>query len=142
MTQIIVDIPDAMATHFQDKNTKIQDVIIKALEKYLENDSLNILDSQTWALCGSREIAEPKPQFTVTHQAEEESIIFAEAKALATQLGISRSELFSQALQAYLQKHSRDQMLNKLNQVYTEEASGLDPLLARMQFLSLPHEDW
>ncbi|MBD2297253.1 ribbon-helix-helix domain-containing protein [Nostoc sp. FACHB-190] len=68
--------------------------------------------------------------------------VFEEAEALATQLGISRSELYTKALQAYLQKYNRNQILSKLNQVYSQESSELDPLLAKMQYLSLPHEDW
>ncbi len=68
--------------------------------------------------------------------------IFEEAEALAKQLGVSRSELYTKALIAYLQKYSRDQILNNLNQVYSEESSDLDPVLAKMQFTSLPYEDW
>ena len=68
--------------------------------------------------------------------------VFQEAEALAKQLGLSRSELYTKALQAYLQKYNRNQLLNKLNQVYSEESSELDPLLAKMQFISLQREDW
>ncbi len=68
--------------------------------------------------------------------------IFEEAEALALQLGLSRSELYAKALQAYLKKHNHDQILLQLNQVYETEFSELDPVMARMQFMSLPHEDW
>lgn len=68
--------------------------------------------------------------------------VFEEAEALAKQLGLSRSELYKKALQDYLRKHDRNQVLNKLNGVYSEESSELEPMLARMQLLSLPHEDW
>ncbi|XWK90120.1 MAG: ribbon-helix-helix domain-containing protein [Phormidium sp.] len=68
--------------------------------------------------------------------------VFEEAEALAKQLGLSRSELYTKALQAYLRKYNRNQILNKLNQVYSEESSELDPLLAKIQFMSLPREDW
>ncbi|AFY42033.1 hypothetical protein [Nostoc sp. PCC 7107] len=68
--------------------------------------------------------------------------VFEEAEALATHLGISRSELYTKALQAYLQKYNRNQILSKLNQVYSQESAELDPVLAKMQFMSLPHEDW
>jgi len=68
--------------------------------------------------------------------------VFEEAEALAQQLGLSRSELYTKALQAYLKRHSRDQILLKLNQVYAKESSELDPVMARMQFMSLPREDW
>jgi metal-responsive CopG/Arc/MetJ family transcriptional regulator len=68
--------------------------------------------------------------------------IFEEAESLARQLGISRSELYTEALKAYLQKYNHDQTLNKLNQIYSEESSDPDPVLTKMQFMSLPSEDW
>ncbi|KJH73366.1 ribbon-helix-helix domain-containing protein [Aliterella atlantica] len=68
--------------------------------------------------------------------------IFAEAEALAKQLGLSRSELYTKALQAYLRKYNQNLILNKLNQVYEQEFSELDPVLSTMQFMSLPNEDW
>ncbi len=68
--------------------------------------------------------------------------VFEEAEVLAQQLGLSRSELYTKALQAYLGKYNRKQMLLKLNEVYSKESSELDPVMARMQFMSLPHEDW
>jgi metal-responsive CopG/Arc/MetJ family transcriptional regulator len=46
--------------------------------------------------------------------------VFAEAEALTQQLGLSRSELYSTALQAYLSKYNRQQMLSKLNNVYSK----------------------
>jgi metal-responsive CopG/Arc/MetJ family transcriptional regulator len=69
-------------------------------------------------------------------------LVFEEAEALASQLGRSRNELYTKALQAYLQRHNGDRILSQLNQVYSEESSELDPVLAKMQFMSLPHEDW
>ena len=68
--------------------------------------------------------------------------VFDEAEALAQQLGLSRSELYTKALRAYLKKHNRNQILHKLNQVYSQESSELDPMLEKMQFMSLPREDW
>jgi metal-responsive CopG/Arc/MetJ family transcriptional regulator len=68
--------------------------------------------------------------------------IFEEAESLARQLGVSRSELYAKALKAYLQKYNHDQTLNKLNQIYSEESSDPDPVLTRIQFMSLPKEDW
>jgi metal-responsive CopG/Arc/MetJ family transcriptional regulator len=68
--------------------------------------------------------------------------VFAEAEALAQKLGFSRSELYLQALQAYLHKYNHQQILSQLNKVYPEESSELDPKIASMQFMSLPREDW
>jgi metal-responsive CopG/Arc/MetJ family transcriptional regulator len=69
-------------------------------------------------------------------------MVFEEAESLAKQLGVSRSELYTKALKAYLQKYNREQTLNKLNQIYSEESSELDPVLTKMQYISLPREDW
>jgi metal-responsive CopG/Arc/MetJ family transcriptional regulator len=69
-------------------------------------------------------------------------LIFEEAEALANQLGISRSELYTKALQAYLRRHNREQTLKQLNQVYGDESSEPDLALTKMQFASLPYEDW
>lgn len=68
--------------------------------------------------------------------------IFEEAEALAQQLGMSRSELYTEALKAYLRRYNREQILSKLNEVYSKEPSELDPVMAKMQFMPLPHEDW
>lgn len=68
--------------------------------------------------------------------------VFEEAEGLARQLGVSRSELYTEALKAYLKKYNRDKMLHKLNQVYSKQPSELDPMVAKMQFISLPREDW
>jgi metal-responsive CopG/Arc/MetJ family transcriptional regulator len=68
--------------------------------------------------------------------------VFEEAETLAQQLGLSRSELYTKALQTYLKRYNRNQILLKLNQVYSKESFELDPVMARMQFMSLPHEDW
>jgi metal-responsive CopG/Arc/MetJ family transcriptional regulator len=68
--------------------------------------------------------------------------VFEEAESLAKQLGVSRSELYTKALKAYLQKYNHDRTLNKLNQIYSEESSEPDPVLTKMQFMSLPSEDW
>jgi metal-responsive CopG/Arc/MetJ family transcriptional regulator len=68
--------------------------------------------------------------------------VFEQAESLARKLGLSRSELYTKALEAYLKKYNRERILHELNQVYSKESSELDPVMAKMQFMSLPHEDW
>ena len=68
--------------------------------------------------------------------------IFHDAEALAKRLGMSRSELFSRALEAYLGAHKHDSVREALDAIYSEEASSLDKTLAHMQWASLPKEDW
>ena len=67
--------------------------------------------------------------------------IFHDAEALK-QLGMSRSELFSRALEAYLDAHKHDSVREALDAIYNQEASSLDEALAHMQWSSLPKEDW
>lgn len=69
-------------------------------------------------------------------------LIFEEVEAVAQKLGMSRSELYTEALKAYLRRYNQKQILSKLNQVYSQESSELDSVLAKMQFMSLPYEDW
>ncbi len=68
--------------------------------------------------------------------------VFEEAEALAQQLGLSRSELYTKALQEYLKQYNHHQMLHQLNQVYATESSELDPIMASMQWMSLPQDGW
>jgi len=68
--------------------------------------------------------------------------IFEEAESLAQQLGISRSELYTEALKTYLRRYNREQTLSKLNEVYSQQPSNLDPVMATMQYISLPQENW
>ena len=84
----------------------------------------------------------PVQQFAMKTAISLPDSVFEEAEALAERLGLSRSELYTKALQAYLRKYNRAQILHQLNQVYSQESSELDPVLAKMQFMSVPREDW
>jgi metal-responsive CopG/Arc/MetJ family transcriptional regulator len=68
--------------------------------------------------------------------------LFYAAESLAKRLGMSRSELFSQALEAYIEAHVHDKVRDALDEIYAEEPSGLEEPLASMQWASLPKEDW
>ena len=68
--------------------------------------------------------------------------IFHVAEALAKRLGMSRSELFARALEAYIEVHKRDSVREALDAVYSQELSSLDGTSAHMQWAVLPKEDW
>ncbi len=68
--------------------------------------------------------------------------VFQTGETLAKHLGLSRSELYTQALRAFIAAHDRQHITDALNQVYEQEQSELDPVVAQMQFTSLPREDW
>jgi len=67
---------------------------------------------------------------------------FFQAAELARRLGMKRSQLISAALKEYLERHREDRITETLNDLYTREPSGTDPLLERLQLTSLPGEDW
>jgi metal-responsive CopG/Arc/MetJ family transcriptional regulator len=68
--------------------------------------------------------------------------IFHAAESLAKRLGMSRSELFAHALEAYLEAYTHDRVREALDAIYRQESSRLDATLAHMQWASLPKEDW
>lgn len=67
---------------------------------------------------------------------------FREADALAKRLGMSRSELYVRAVRSYLDTQSRSRVTEKLNAIYEEEDSSLDPALMNLQTASLEQEEW
>lgn len=68
--------------------------------------------------------------------------VFQKAEVLAQSLGISRSELYSQAVAEFLKSHRSLTVTEKLNQVYAHEDNTLDPIVEAMQFQSIESEDW
>jgi metal-responsive CopG/Arc/MetJ family transcriptional regulator len=70
--------------------------------------------------------------------------IFEEAERLAKIRGWSRSELYSNAVSAYVNSEGFLGVREKLDAVYAQHAddSALDPFLAKAQARSLPKEKW
>lgn len=70
--------------------------------------------------------------------------LFQAAEFLAKRMGISRSALFQQALQAFLQEHKDNGVTEALNVVYKDgvEQAPIDPLLEQLQLASLPNDEW
>ena len=68
--------------------------------------------------------------------------IFQEAEQLAQKLGMSRSELFTRAVAAFLEEKRQENITARLNELYEKEPSQLDPVIARIQFASLPEDEW
>lgn len=68
--------------------------------------------------------------------------IFEAGEALAQSLGLSRSELYTKALEVFIAAHDKQPITDALNQVYNKHSSSLDLAVAQMQFGSLPREDW
>lgn len=68
--------------------------------------------------------------------------IFNAAEQVAHQLGLSRSELYANAIQQYLDRYRQDKVTEKLNEVYQYEESSLDQMTSELQFQSLEREQW
>ncbi len=68
--------------------------------------------------------------------------VYESADKLANRLGKSRSQLYTQAINSFIAKHQREGITEKLNKVYTTEPSNLDETLSKLQFSSLPKEEW
>ncbi|MEE9327967.1 MAG: hypothetical protein V3U71_11830 [Cocleimonas sp.] len=68
--------------------------------------------------------------------------IFKAAEGLAQRLGISRSQLYTNALAEYTKLRNTENITDKLNNIYSEESSELDKELSSMQFQSLEKEQW
>ena len=56
-----------------------------------------------------------------------EDELLLQADLTARQMGISRSRLFSIALEAYLRKRRNAEILDRLNKVYADEPSPEEP---------------
>ena len=69
------------------------------------------------------------------------NIVFHAAENLAKKMGVSLSELYTAALNAYVAEHQKD-ITETLNQVYADEPSNLEPELVKMQVVSLEGEQW
>jgi metal-responsive CopG/Arc/MetJ family transcriptional regulator len=68
--------------------------------------------------------------------------VFDQAESLARRLGVSRSELYANAVSEYLKQHKGEGLTEKLNQVYSKESSNLDPVLQALQSASIEEESW
>jgi metal-responsive CopG/Arc/MetJ family transcriptional regulator len=68
--------------------------------------------------------------------------IFDAGEHLAKQLGLSRSQLYADALSAYLTERGAAAVTAKLNAVYSNESSKLDAAFAHPQLSRLANEAW
>jgi metal-responsive CopG/Arc/MetJ family transcriptional regulator len=68
--------------------------------------------------------------------------IFEAGEHLAKQLGLSRSQLYADALSAYLSERGAAAVTAKLNAVYAHESSKLEPVFAKSQLSRVADEAW
>ena len=67
------------------------------------------------------------------------------AEQLAQDLGISRNELFENAVRQYVESQTKQpapSLREQFDAVYNRESSTLDPLFVEIQARSLPQDEW
>lgn len=67
--------------------------------------------------------------------------VFEEAERVSRRLRVSRSRLYVQAIEDFVQKHREKSVRASLEEVYEAEPSELDPGLSDLQALAL-REKW
>ncbi|GFE70313.1 hypothetical protein [Chroococcus sp. FPU101] len=73
MTQITIDIPDELIS-LNSLSLPLSDIIAIALEKYIETESYNITQTETWKLGGTLEISQPDSKYIVGQNEQGEII--------------------------------------------------------------------
>lgn len=68
--------------------------------------------------------------------------IFEAAERLASERGLPRSQLYAEALEAYLAEHGPSAVTERLDAVYAEDPAVLDEGLVRAQLESVDDEAW
>jgi metal-responsive CopG/Arc/MetJ family transcriptional regulator len=63
--------------------------------------------------------------------------LFERAEQAAQRLNLNRSQLYTRALQEYLDRNDPEFITSSFNSVYAAESSDLDPVLWEMQLLTL-----
>jgi len=68
--------------------------------------------------------------------------IFEAVEKLAKQRHMARSQLFAEALEAYLEARDTQAITASLNEIYSRESSVLEKGLQHAQYVSIDHEAW
>jgi predicted transcriptional regulator len=68
--------------------------------------------------------------------------VFDAAERLADELHIPRSQLYAQALEAFVDQHGASAVRASLDRVHGGTAHPLDPVLVRAQAATLDDEAW
>lgn len=68
--------------------------------------------------------------------------IFVSADHLAKRLNMSRSELYTRAIQQYVAECRHAGVKEKLDQVYASENASVDSSVLNAQAISIPMEEW
>ena len=67
MTKVTIEIPEQLMSQLEGTGYPLQDIVLKALERYVESEdtTFNITKTRTWELCGTFQVVEPEAEYTV-----------------------------------------------------------------------------
>jgi len=68
--------------------------------------------------------------------------LFDRAEKFARKTKLSRSRLYSEALEDYLDKREKGKIVEQINRVCGRVDTSVDPVLFKMALLSLPKDEW
>lgn len=68
--------------------------------------------------------------------------VFKEAEKLKKKLKVSRSHLYSQAVESYVKAHHHSNVTRRWNEVLKDVDSRPDPVMARLQSKVFRREKW
>ena len=68
--------------------------------------------------------------------------LFESADTLANELGVSRSELYAQAVAEFVAKHRQGDVTAQLNKIYETATAGMHPKVRNAQARSLNASEW
>ncbi len=69
--------------------------------------------------------------------------VFEAAEAAARRSGMSRSQLFVEAVRLFLQRHGDRGVTEQLDEVYAKVDSKVDPALSALQYSAIrPRNSW
>jgi hypothetical protein len=65
MTRFSIEIPEELISQLEFAGYSVQDVVVRAIERYVQADLPTITESRTWQLCGSLTVSDPAPEYIV-----------------------------------------------------------------------------
>ena len=68
--------------------------------------------------------------------------VFRQAESFAKRNRLSRSALYTEAVKLFMDQRKPEDVTGRLNELYGQESSELDPVLQAMQTRSISRESW
>ena len=68
--------------------------------------------------------------------------LFTSVENAAKKMGITRSKLFSNAVEEYIVHHNSKHITSQLDQIYSDKKNNLDKNIEKAQFSSIDFSEW